>query len=970
MASLRTFNSVGGFSVGEVPTIIILPNGDITTSNGTFTANVNSLHANVTGNVLAGNVKTDHLLYANGLPWDLQQAAGANNQIQYNLGNDFAGSSNLTYDDTSRKFSTVNIDASGNIVGNTLTSNALVKSRVVFVGDGGQLVDHGNLLYNSLTNTLTVNKISTSSDVTVGGNLTVQGTLTSIQTSNTEINDNTIILNKGQPGSGVTNDTSGIEIDRGAGDHATLLWTDSANAWVFKLGTNYAQIKSGMLDITGNANVSNNINVIGNVNANNFNGNLYGNVVGNLTAPGNNTEVLFNDGNVIKAATGLTFNKSSNLVTLSGNISVSNVTNVSNVSFNSSNSYVVGTANALGIYAAGINGNVQLSYTNALYSANLLVDDVGIEINVGANYWKFGNAGNFHAPKDIYANTGLIRSNTLFTAATANIRGDAEFGGNVNVASTTNILGNLTVGNSSQHYYGNITGNLFVGENASVTGNISANNLQIGNYVSSNLTATANTYALGTTGNRWKEVWLTDSGVHIGNANISVTGNVLYLTEANIANINTVNIDASGYVNVGTTLTVAGISNITNTTVATSTTSGAFKVAGGVGIGGNIYVGGLANIAGNVLVSGNSNANITGNLVVGKDANVGGNLAVTGNLVVSGSTTYINVTNLATVDPLIDIGGSGNGANVAGPVTGDRGLHLRNYYSMAPTNQFIGWKTANSEFQLLNNVTVASEVVTGDLANLRLNTLIATHIQGTVDTANQPNIANLTGLYNATVANLLDANVANITTLNASGLKYPRNDGTIGQVIKTDGAGNLSFTTIETFQILNGTSNVYVNPNGNVTISVGGTANVLKVTTAGANISGNLDVTANANVGNLLANTATATTVAIGNTKIRANTVTTTSTSPDQVIADVSATGIRGIDFLVKGEEASGAKYSIASVSAVHNGTDVAYDVYGTVSLGGYTGKLKVTYSGGNLQLVVTPASSNSTVWTTQFRSI
>ena len=28
MASLRTFNSVGGFSVGEVPTIIILPNGD------------------------------------------------------------------------------------------------------------------------------------------------------------------------------------------------------------------------------------------------------------------------------------------------------------------------------------------------------------------------------------------------------------------------------------------------------------------------------------------------------------------------------------------------------------------------------------------------------------------------------------------------------------------------------------------------------------------------------------------------------------------------------------------------------------------------------------------------------------------------------------------------------------------------------------------------------------------------------
>ena len=33
--------------------------------------------------------RTNNLLYANGQPWDLQDAAGANTQIQYNLGNNF-----------------------------------------------------------------------------------------------------------------------------------------------------------------------------------------------------------------------------------------------------------------------------------------------------------------------------------------------------------------------------------------------------------------------------------------------------------------------------------------------------------------------------------------------------------------------------------------------------------------------------------------------------------------------------------------------------------------------------------------------------------------------------------------------------------------------------------------------------------------------------------------------------------------
>ena len=972
--AIRTFNSVGGFSVGEVPSNIILANGDILSNNITLLGNISANVGNITGNLTVGNIKTDHLLYANGLSWDLQQPAGANNQIQYNIGNNFAASSNLTYNDSTNIFGTINIDASGNIIGNIIRSNVLTNTRVTFASTSGQLSDNSNFTFDVTSNTLNVDNITTANNVTIGGNLIVQGTLTSIETSNTTITDNTVILNKGQVGATVSSGISGIEIDRGTGDHPTLYWTESSNAWVFTLGASAAEIHSGSLTVTGNANVSNNINVIGNIIANRITGNIFGNVDANITSPGSNQQVLFNDTTLVNAASGITYNKTSNLVTLSGDLSVANVTNLSSLIF-SANSNITGGANSLAINATGADGNIQLTYTNAAFVSRILSDSTGVNVSVGTNNWTYNTTGDFSAPGNVYANTGLVNANLLFVTRTANIRGDVEFGGNVNIASQTNILGNVIIGNAT-HKSANVTGNLTVGDDATVVGNVSANNLQVGNYVASNLISTVDTYGLGSSSNRWKEVWLTNSGLHLGTANITAIDNTVYLPDANIANLSLANIIASGYANIGSALTVNGIINATNTTHSTNTTSGALIVNGGVGIGGNIYVGTAANIAGNLLVgtdSSNANANITGNLTVGKDTSVGGNLSITGNLLVSGTTTYINVTNIATVDPLIDIGGSGNGLDLVGPVTSDRGLLLRNYASL-PMNQFIGWKTAANEFQLLNNVTMAwppgSQVVNGDYANLHLETLIANNIQGTVITANQPNIANLIGVFNITVSNRVDANVANITTLTAGGLKYPTSDGSENQILKTDGHGNLLFATVDAFTILNGSSNVYISPSGNISMSVAGNSNILVVTGTGANITGTLKVSGNANLGNVESNVANITTLQLGNTSIQAKTTTTSSTSTNQVIAEISATGIRGVNFLVKGEEVAGEKYALASVSVVHNGTDVAYDVYGRVSLGGFVGKLSAGYSGGNIQLLVTPASSNSTVWTTQFRSV
>ena len=52
------------------------------------------------GNVVATGVKTDNLYYANGNPWDLDQPAGSNTQLQFNNNGSFGASANLAFNGT------------------------------------------------------------------------------------------------------------------------------------------------------------------------------------------------------------------------------------------------------------------------------------------------------------------------------------------------------------------------------------------------------------------------------------------------------------------------------------------------------------------------------------------------------------------------------------------------------------------------------------------------------------------------------------------------------------------------------------------------------------------------------------------------------------------------------------------------------------------------------------------------------
>ena len=115
--------------------------------------------------------------------------------------------------------------------------------------DGGSISDFAStgIDDNATSTQITVAdaEVSFGADVAIAGNLTVSGSLTSVNTTNTEIADNSIVLNKGETAAGVTAGTAGIEIDRGTEDSATLQWNETDDVWEFKVGTALADLKIG-----------------------------------------------------------------------------------------------------------------------------------------------------------------------------------------------------------------------------------------------------------------------------------------------------------------------------------------------------------------------------------------------------------------------------------------------------------------------------------------------------------------------------------------------------------------------------------------------------------------------------------------------------------------------------------------------------------------------------------------------------
>ena len=421
---------------------------------------------------------------------------------------------------------------------------------------------------------------------------------------------------------------------------------------------------------------------------------------------------------------------------------------------------------------------------------------------------------------------------------------------------------------------------------------------------------------------------------NIGNAtgnSLTITGNVLAENVTANSQMSAGNITVTNYANVDT---LNANSNVISNNVTVN-----LELSGNTAnFSGNVI---LSNLYANLNITSNTAniSNITANnanvnyLLNGNIANFTGNLtalnADLGNLAVA---NYANVANTLIV-------GTGSGGNITGA-----NLISVNYANINNDLTVNGNATFNSTADGQTSITPDTVVIgligrgaTGAPAlNFQSSTYGATYDTSIVGT--DGNGVTGSGTLTLEANKVIFDNTANANLGNYVVANFFAGDG--GFLTNVAASGSLA----------NGTSNVTIPvADGNVNISVGGNANVAVFSNTDAYLTGNLN---------------------IGNTAINWGTRTTNNIVTAQTITSVPVSGITGIEFLVKGIDTTGSKYSVATVQAVTDGTDVDFAIFGGVNLGGSTGSLSVDIFSGNLLLQVTPSSSNTTVWTTQYRII
>lgn len=106
-----TVKDLGDFVLGNLANVLSPTFSNLTVTNNTTLAKANiSGNLNVTGIAAAGTVRTNNLQYANGQPWDLQEAAGSNGSVQFNINNNFAASNVFVWNNTSNTLNIQNLN--------------------------------------------------------------------------------------------------------------------------------------------------------------------------------------------------------------------------------------------------------------------------------------------------------------------------------------------------------------------------------------------------------------------------------------------------------------------------------------------------------------------------------------------------------------------------------------------------------------------------------------------------------------------------------------------------------------------------------------------------------------------------------------------------------------------------------------------------------------------------------------------
>ena len=474
------------------------------------------------------------------------------------------------------------------------------------------------------------------------------------------------VINAG--GTTILANTVGATFTFSAGNNIAI--TGNANSKTVTIGVSgieTSEISNGTSNVAidaANANIT--MAVAGTANVVVVSTNLV-DVVGNITASGNVTgSYFFGNGSQL-----------SGIIT-----SVSNINNgTSNVSIDSANANVT----------VGVNGTANI----AVFSS------AGVEVT-----------GNLTTTGNIVG--GGVRSTTSSTPPSTPSVGDVWYNTN------NNILYRYTYDGAS-YFWEDITGgSIAANSTAIINGNSTAVVTQSGGNIAitiggtsnttvfaqdrvtfaGNLLPTANvTYSLGSTSQRWKDLWISNSTIYLGDSVLSASGNVLTVGgEAVITSTNANTIDLSGNIT-GGNITTAG--NIT----------GAYIIGNGSQLTGLAASYGNANVAaylptytgnvsaGNVTATGN----ISGSYIIGNGSQLTGLPASYGNAnVASYLPTYTG--NIGAGNVTVAASGTAS----AGALVATNGLILSNTTVTANYTVPVGQNALSiGPMAVANNISVA-----------------------------------------------------------------------------------------------------------------------------------------------------------------------------------------------------------------------------------------------------------------------
>ena len=305
----------------------------------------------------------------------------------------------------------------------------------------------------SITAGKIANSLTYGSDLTITGNLTVNGQTTTIDTVSTVIEDPLIVLASNQTG------TPAVDIgfigERGDQNNIALVWDESADEFVTAFTTDlvtnttitissYANFHTNDANIGGNITINGTTSLVGNISsALNVTGNVTG---GNLLTPG----VVTATGNI----TGGNLSAGSGIISTTGNINGANVNATSGITAGTT---VIATGNVTG-------GN--------LNTAGQVVATGNV------------NGGNITTSGLTSTGTLAVSSTSSFTGnitSAFNVTGNIA-GGNISTPGLITAVGNVTGGNLvttgvTQTGTLTTTGNALVGGNLIVQGNITYINI-------------------------------------------------------------------------------------------------------------------------------------------------------------------------------------------------------------------------------------------------------------------------------------------------------------------------------------------------------------------------------------------------------------------------------------------------------------------------------------------------------------